>query len=249
MTSAGGEAKATPRAETGKSLKDQYRWQLWIIVAVNTLFLYGVVQANAIKIDGLRAIFTDAQNLLPVGVALIVATVLTGLLSSDAKARLVFLRWHHALPGHRAFSEHAVRDPRIDVTALEKIHGAAFPVDPVEQNRAWYRIYKTMGNDPAVRQVHRDFLLLRDYTGLCVVFIVLYGTVGLFVIPSIKIGLIYLLVLAIQYILVRQAASNYGTRMVTTVLARKAGKESPAPPKVTKPRTRKAPGETVKKQD
>jgi len=72
MTSARGGAEAASRAETGKSLKDQYRWQLWIIVAVNTLFLYGVAQANAIKVDGLRAIFTDAQNLLPVGVALIV---------------------------------------------------------------------------------------------------------------------------------------------------------------------------------
>ncbi len=233
MINAGG-AEAVPHGGAGKSLKEQYRWQLWIIVAVNTLFLYGVVQANAIKIDGLRAIFTDAQNLLPVGVALIVATVLTGLLSSDAKARLVFLRWRHALPGHRAFSVHAGRDPRIDVAALEKIHGAAFPVDPVEQNRAWYRIYKTMENDPAVRQVHRDFLLLRDYTGLCVVFIVLYGAVGLFFVPSTRIALIYLVVLAVQYALVRQAASNYGTRMVTTVLARRAAKEetgSPTPPK------------------
>jgi hypothetical protein len=148
MINAGG-AEAVPHGGAGKSLKEQNRWQLWIVVSVNTLFLYGVAQANAIKVDGLRALFTDAQNLLPVGVALIVATVLTGLLSSDAKARLVFLRWHHALPAHRAFSVHASRDPRLDVAALEKIHGAAFPVDPVEQNLAWYRIYKTMENDPA----------------------------------------------------------------------------------------------------
>ena len=239
MTSGRGGAEAASRAETGKSLKDQYRWQLWIIVAVNTLFLYGVAQANAIKVDGLRAVLTDAQNLLPVGLALIVATALTGLLSSEAKARLVFLRWHNVLPGHRAFTVHAVRDPRIDVGALEKIHGAAFPVDPVEQNRAWYRIYKTMENDTAVRQVHRDFLLLRDYTSLCAVFFVLYGAAGLFVIPSIKVGLIYLLVLAVQFVFVRQAASNYGTRMVTTVLARRVGKEPPKPPKVTRPRARK----------
>src|SRR4051812_39842432 len=65
MTRAAG-TEAPPRIETGKSLKDQNRWQLWIIVAANTLFLYGVVQANAIKIDGLRGVFTDAQNLLPV---------------------------------------------------------------------------------------------------------------------------------------------------------------------------------------
>ncbi len=232
-----------------KSLKDQYRWQIWIIVAVNTLLLYGVVQSNAIKVEGLRAVFTDAQNLLPVGVALIVATVLTGLLSSEAKARLVFLRWHHALPGHRAFSAHAVKDPRIDVAALKKVHGEAFPVDPVEQNRAWYRIYKTMENDTAVRQVHRDFLLLRDYTGLCAVFFVLYGAIGLFVIPSMKVGLIYLFVLALQFVFVRQAASNYGTRMVTTVLARRVGKESQERPKSTRPRARKPKADAPDEQE
>lgn len=220
--------------------KDQYRWQLWTIVAVNTLFLYGVVQANAIKVDGQRGIFTDAENLVPVGVAVIVATLLNGLLSADAKARLVFLRWRHALPGHRAFTEHAVRDPRIDVAAIEKIHGAALPVDPVEQNRAWYRIYKSVENDPAVRQAHRDFLLLRDYTGLCAVFIMLFGAAGMFAIPSMKVGLAYLALLGLQFIFVRQAASNHGTRMVTTVLARRAGKEVAKPAKATKRRSRKS---------
>ena len=206
---------------------------------MNTLFLYGVAEANAIKIDGLRDVFTGAQNLLPVGVALIVATVLSGLLSSDTKARLVFLRWRHALPGHRAFSVHAGRDPRIDVAALEKIHGGTLPVDPAEQNRAWYRMYKTMESDAAVRQVHRDFLLLRDYTGLCVVFFMFYGAAGLCAIPSVKVRLTYLMVLVVQYAFVRQAASNYGSRMVTTVLARRAGKEVANPPNVAKPRTRK----------
>jgi hypothetical protein len=221
--------------EAGKSLKDQNRWQLWIIVATNSLFLYGVIQANAIRVEGLRAVFTDAQNLIPVGVALVVATVLNGLVSADMKARLVFLRWHHALPGHRAFSEHATRDARIDLSVLETTLGTAFPDDPVEQNRVWYRIYKTMDNDPAVRQVHRDFLLLRDYTGLCALFIVFYGIVGLYAIPSWKIGLAYSLVLLLQFALVRQSASNYGIRMVTTVLARRAAKE----PSVQKPPTKK----------
>lgn len=101
------------------------------------------------------------------------------------------------------------------------------PVDPVEQNRAWYRLCKAMETDPAVRQVHRDFLLLRDYTGLCVVFIVFYGTAAFYTIPSLKIAFIYLLALVAQYVLVRQAASNYGIRFVTTVLARWVAKEQP----------------------
>jgi len=106
-----------------------------------------------------------------------------------------------------------------------------------------------MENDPAVRQVHREFLLLRDYTGLCAVFIVFYGAAGLYAIPSTKIGLIYLLVLSLQFVLVRQAASNYGIRMVTTVLARKAAKEVPKVPKATKPRTRKASVDPPKVQE
>lgn len=240
MTSQGGGAEATPRTASGKSLKD-YKWQLWIIVAVNTLFLYGVVQANAIRVEGLRTIFTDAQNLLPVGVALIVATLLNGLLSVEAKGRVVFGRWHNALPGHRAFSEHAMRDSRIDIAALERIHGSPLPTDPIEQNRTWYRLYKAIENDPAVWQAHRDYLFMRDYAGLAVIFLVLYGAMGMFTIASKRVGLIYLVMVAVQLVLVRQAARNYGIRFVTTVLARNAGKEKSAAKavKATKPHARK----------
>lgn len=225
MTNTSGAAGG---AENGKSLKEQNRWQLWIIVAVNSLFLYSVVQANAIKADGLRAALTDVQNLVPVGVALVIATVLNGLVSAEMKARLVFFRWRHALPGHRAFSKYAVRDSRTDIAIVEKLHGGQLPIDPAEQNRAWYRLYKTVEHDHAVRQVHRDFLLLRDYTGLSAVFVVFYGIAGLYAIPSLKIGLIYLLVLFVQYLVARQAASNYGIRMVTTVLARLSSKGATA---------------------
>src|SRR4051794_21568907 len=78
--------------------------------------------------------------------------------------------------------------------------------------------------------IPRDFLLLRDYAGMSVVFIALYGAAGLFAIPSIKIGLIYLLVLAPQYVLVRQAACNIES--ASSQRARPArGKRSPGHPK------------------
>lgn len=178
------------------------------------------------------------MSLVPIGMALVIATVLNGVLSADAKARLVFPRWHHALPGHRAFSKYALHDPRIDIAALEKLHGSALPVDPVEQNRTWYRIFKDTENAPAVRQVHRDFLLLRDYTGLCVVFIVFYGSAALYTVPSTRIGLIYLLLLLAQYLIVRQSAFNYGIRFVTTVLARWVAKERPDVPRASTKRAR-----------
>jgi hypothetical protein len=59
------------------------------------------------------------------------------------------------------------------------------------------------------------------------VFGVLYGVAGIFAIPSLRVSMIYLAVLAAQLVLVRQAAANYGSRFVTTVLARKTGKEVP----------------------
>lgn len=205
-----------------KSLKEQNRWQIWLIVAANSLFLFAIVQANAIKAEGLLAIFKDASNLLPVGLAVIVSTVLNGLLSADTKARLVFLRWHNALPGHRAFSQYGKIDPRIDLSKIAKLYGSALPTNPKEQNKVWYNFYKTVDNNPAVLQVHQDFLLTRDYTGLAALFIIIYGSAGLYLIPSWKISFFYILLIIAQYAIVRSAAATYGVRMVTTVLAQKS---------------------------
>ncbi len=166
--------------------------------------------------------FKDASNLLPVGLAIIVSTGLNGILSADTKARRVFLRWKNALPGHRAFTQYAKSDPRIDLAKVTKLHGSALPTDPSEQNKVWYQFYKTVDNNTAVLQVHRDFLLMRDYTGLAALFILVYGAVGLYAIPSLKISIFYILLLIIQYAIIRRAAATYGVRMVTTVLAQKA---------------------------
>jgi len=203
-----------------KSLKEQNRWQIWLIIAVNSLFLYGVVEANAIEIDGIRSIFTDASKLVPFGLAVVVATVLNGLLPASAKARLVFLKWRNPLPGHRAFSRCMSADPRIDPAAVQRAIGGPLPVDAVEQNQVWYRLYKKVENDPAISQVHRDFLLTRDYTALAVLFLIFYGGAGYYSSPSLKIATIYAVLLLIQCIVVRQAAFHYGIRFVTSVLAR-----------------------------
>ena len=205
-----------------KSLEEQNLWQLWFIIAGNSLFLYGVVEANAIQIDGVRSIFSDASKLVPFGLAVVVATVLNGLLPATAKAWLVFLRWRSTLPGHRAFTQHITADPRIDPAAVQRAVGGPLPVDPVEQNRVWYRLYKTVENDPAIAQVHRNFLLTRDFTALAVLFLIFYGGAGYYSIPSAKIATIYAALLLIQCITVRQAAFHYGIRFVTSVLARVA---------------------------
>jgi hypothetical protein len=209
-----------------KPLKEQNRWQLWLVIAVNYILFYAIVHASSIELAGLKAIFTDAASILPVGIALVVTTVINGLLSADLKAKIVFLRWHDPLPGHRAFSRYAQTDPRVDIAVLEKLRGSALPADPKEENKIWYRMYKSVEDTPSVVQVHRDFLLMRDYAGISVLILLIFGGIGLVLIGSPKVSVIYIALLAAQYLLVRQAASNYGIRMVTTVLAEKCAESS-----------------------
>jgi hypothetical protein len=91
-----------------KSLKDRNRPQLWAIMAANAIAFYCVAQWDAISASGTESMFKHATNLLPVGLTIILTTVANALIGSDNKARLVFLRWKHALPRHRAFSSRRV---------------------------------------------------------------------------------------------------------------------------------------------
>jgi hypothetical protein len=221
-----------------KSLKDGYRWQLWLMIAINALFLWGVVQSQEITTTGLAGIMKDAQQILPVGFAVVVATVLNGILSAEIKARLVFFRWTHALPGHRAFTFYANSDNRIDVSKLRALVGD-FPADPAEQNRTWYRLYKSVDSDPSVQQVHRDFLLTRDCTGLAALLLIFFGAIAGYTVHPYTVALTYVGLLALQFIACRQAAFTYGARMVTTVLALKSAvaprEKAPARAKAANP--------------
>jgi hypothetical protein len=125
-----------------KSLKDQNRWQLWLTIAMNAVLFFVVARADVIVSADWRGLFAVAADLLPIGFAMIVTSVANGLLSANMKARLVFLRWKYALPGHRAFSQHALADPRIDTARLKKSLGSNIPEDPGAENRVWYRIFK-----------------------------------------------------------------------------------------------------------
>jgi hypothetical protein len=104
-----------------KSFKDQNRWHLWLLIAMNSTAFYAALNFSDFESSGFRALINSATQLLPVGLATVVTTIANGLLSADMKARLVFLRWHHALPGNRAFSKHALHDPRIDQIRLVRV--------------------------------------------------------------------------------------------------------------------------------
>ena len=118
-------------AAPAKSLKDQNRLQLWLTISANAIVFYAVAQSQVVTTSGLNGLVTEATNLLPVGLAFVFTSVANGLFTANVKARLVFLRWRHALPGHRAFSEHAASDPRINFEQLKKSLGRNFRLIPI----------------------------------------------------------------------------------------------------------------------
>jgi hypothetical protein len=68
---------------------------------------------------------------------------LSGLLSHDIKAALVYWKLANVLPAHEAFTRHGPLDARVDMTTLKRDVGE-LPTIPAEQNRLWFKLYKAV---------------------------------------------------------------------------------------------------------
>jgi hypothetical protein len=205
------------------TLKDGYRWRLFAVLAANLILLYVAAVYDAIQLDGLRAVTSDWEHawkdIGAVALAAVATTILNGILSADAKARIVFWRWRHPLPGCRAFSVYLKKDVRVDFAALRSALGG-LPSDPAKQNALWYRrIYSPVKDDPLVLQVHGDYLFSRDYAGASALFLLVLGAIGVWAIASPKTLWLYLALLAAQLMATTLAAQHYGGRFVATAAA------------------------------
>lgn len=79
---------------------------------------------------------------------------------------------------------------------------------------------------PEVQHIHREFLFMRDYTGFSALFIVGLGAAMFFIAQSWTVALSYILLLLLQFMVVRHVAATYGVRFVCTVLAIKSARLS-----------------------
>jgi hypothetical protein len=201
-----------------KSQKHQNNSKLTVIVICNVL-LFGVLIFNLDFIEMITLSGTqNIEKTILIPLVSVLVVVGNALLSPIDKARLVFWRWKHPLPGSRAFSKHAKRDPRIDRKRLLKTYGK-LPEHPSKQNTFWYRLYKEYEYQPSVIQAHKAYLFCRDYTSFSALFMLGFGVPG-FVFASGKLyASIYLLLLCLQYLWVRRAAATNGNSLVTNVLA------------------------------
>lgn len=202
-----------------KSLKEQNAGRL-AAVCIGNLVIFGWM------FFGVDLDFRKWHSFLPVPLAVGFLAVLNGLVDPNTKARLVFWRWHNPLPGSRAFSELAKNDRRIDLDKILRAEDEDLLKSPEKQNLVWFNhYYKPIKNDPSVMSNHRDYLFTRDYASLSFVFLVLMSSLGYVYSETWNTVLCYIILMLGQYLAVRWAATKYGERLVTTVLANAKIKE------------------------
>jgi hypothetical protein len=207
--------------KTAVSFKDKNTKRLAFVVAANFVAFAFLANGEGLLGPDWQAIFKAISKLVSAGLGLVVLSVVNGLLSPQAKERLVFWRWTHPLPGCRAFTVHAKQDPRINLSALRAKLGA-FPKGGTEQNSAWYKLYKTVESEAAVTHEHKEYLFTRDYAALAALMLVGLGPLAFWHAITVERAITYVTVLTVQYLVVRFAAVHYGQRLVTTVLAIKS---------------------------
>ena len=144
--------------------------------------------------------------------------IATYLLPSEWKHRIIYMRWHHPLPGSRVFSELLKKDERISKKELIDKYGE-LPCSPDEQNKFWYKIYKEKQNDEVVINSHGRWLLFRDMFSIFVL-ILFPSTIFTFWHSGMKAGSIYALFCFIVLVGLWISARNTGERFACNVLAR-----------------------------
>ena len=177
---------------------------------------------------GKRFTSLNAKDGLLLSLTPLVSLVANGLFSPTAKAVLVFWRFKNVLPGHRAFSKHVNADPRVNVQALRE-RVVPWPDNPTDENRVWYKIYRSVEEAVQVVDAHRSFLLARDLGSIAFTFVVVGAPIVYFLGKSIQWTLCYVAVMVIQYLILALVARNHGVRMVRNVLVEVSNKsDTPA---------------------
>jgi hypothetical protein len=197
----------------------------------NAPFVFGFVIAVYVGfafINGFDWSFTESMEVGKQGVKLkspvltlsvhLLVLILSYLLPSDWKDRVVYFRWHYPLPGSRAFTELCANDSRISREDLINKYGE-LPTRPDDQNSLWYKIYKEKQSDEVVLNSHRHWLLFRDIFAISIILFLPSSAFTFWHTGAIA-GLTYTLLILALIIVLWVCARNTGNRFACNVLAR-----------------------------
>lgn len=201
-----------------KSHKDINRWPLLAALVANFLLYTALAKNLELAQLSTASAVEHLKTVFPGGLALALTSIVNAQLTHLHKARIVFWRWDHPLPGSRVFSELAQDDYRIDLAEMKK-RWSPLPTDPREQNSLWYRLYQSQQASPAIGHLDRNWLFARDYACVVALLIPILSLAAAIQFSSLRSYLTLLAALVMQFLLARQAAKNYADRFVTTVVA------------------------------
>ncbi|GAM96981.1 hypothetical protein U91I_00602 [alpha proteobacterium U9-1i] len=199
-------------------LKDQNALRLYAVVAANLVAFFALQRSGALAAGDWLGAFDDWQSAAPAALGLIFIGILNAQVDALTKARLIYLRINDPLPGAEAFTRWGPGDERVDMSALAAKF-SALPITAADQNRLWYRIFKSVESDAGVEHAHREYLFTRDYAFLAALMIPILGLSALFSFPSAGHAALYSAALVGQLILSARAARHHGRRLVCTALA------------------------------
>src|SRR5579859_4799602 len=118
-----------------ENLKSKNAPYLWSFIGVNLAIFWSLLvnkQFTGVSVEDFWSHIIAKDGIVAVCIP-IATIVLIGILDDTSKARLVFWRLRHPLPGCRVFTELVKTDPRIDVLALKERYGE-LPRKPHAQN-------------------------------------------------------------------------------------------------------------------
>ena len=191
-----------------------------VLVVIANAALYYAILTSTYDAASVSNLLADYESYIPGGLIALIVGILNSQLGHAAKARLVFWRWQHPLPGSFAFTNIMPTDSRIDPNSLLAFANP-LPEQPDEQNRLWFKWYREFQEEASIKQVHREYLLTRDWTGLAFLFLLLLVPLSLWQMDLTGSGILAGSLMA-QYLLVRRSAKNHGERFVASVLANKS---------------------------
>lgn len=215
MTKRAGPAKPEP------DLKGKNSLFLWSFTAINAaVFLCVIDRSFPRSLHSIGQFWSQvsAKNGITAAAIPIVVVILSGVLSDNLKARLVFWRWRDPLPGCRAFSSLIQKDARIDCKVLTAKHGR-FPKSPSAQNALWYRFYRDHKMKTMVWHAHRVYLMTRELTAVAACLAILLPACAALAQIDARTLAYYFAELVVQFAIVATAARNYGYRFVLDVLS------------------------------
>jgi len=206
------------------SLKAQNAWLIRAVLGIHVLvFAYVAFEPVVLaQLAGPNALEKAKPALAPgsLSLAIIVLAklVLLGFVPARWRDRLIHWRWHHPLPGSRAFSKFGPTDPRVDMVRLETAYGP-LPTDPGDQGRLFYKIYSAYGDTVGVLDAHRSYLAARDIGIINLILFILFPGVAWWATGDGVRTAIYAGALFFAYVLMAVAAQVYGVRLVENTLA------------------------------